>query len=734
MTKKFEFQDNTSEEHQETKQQLETSKSLETKMNRPPLSAPSSPKLQTVTPEIQETIEKCTKRSKSCLLEGSSKVRCTITSERLAQLKRTVDNALREHRVFSIKGGWPVIRRELLKRNWVEKYEQGNKQRFNNVEDVTSNLPIRQEWETPTNYVDKCERTVMSRMLSQHDCDFYWSMRKEPSDLQHRGNAYKLINRFSRSLFASKEGLALLLQQSYWYSEENIASVNFPRCYVLGFPDHYNLFVDDFRMTACIGMLKWFTNRYETKKEVHSIEGTIPHSAFNFALERCSEYIAAQKHQDIDKEFNRVWDHEWEQFLGYFYSVVHQNELFVVFKDKLLNNYAQAKIKLKELAKYWPQFDLDGMKNIWIMKPGNKCRGRGIQLVKSIAEVDKVMGLKIKYVVQKYIERPLIIYKTKFDIRQWFIVTNVQPLTIWMFRDSYLRFSGQIFNLDNFHESLHLTNHAVQCRYTNGMQRDKALPDDNMWDCHTFKAYLKQIGCLEKWNQVIFPGMKQSIVCAMLASQDTMDRRPNTFEVYGADFMLTENFTPWLLEINCSPDLSFSTSVTSRLCPQCMEDIIKVVVDRKKDPNADTGLFEMIYKQNYPKTPPYLGMNLSVRGRKIFRTRVRNSFKSEGKELRDKSHYSSSNRPRKTPELIKTEVLSDAVASRALPMILSPNIYSGPIIEDLIEELHKTIYETDSGIDFVLPINQKSKQIDIPVKKKTTPNRGDRKSKRKRKQ
>lgn len=67
----------------------------------------------------------------------------------------------------------------------------------------------------------------MSRMLSAYDCDFYWSMRKEQSDLQHRTNAYKQINRFSRSLFASKEGLALLLQQSYWYAEEDVANVNY---------------------------------------------------------------------------------------------------------------------------------------------------------------------------------------------------------------------------------------------------------------------------------------------------------------------------------------------------------------------------------------------------------------------------------------------------------------------------------------------------------------------------
>lgn len=49
------------------------------------------------------------------------------------------------------------------------------------------------------------------------------------------------------------------------------------------------------------------------------------------------------------------------------------------------------------------------MKNIWILKPGNKCRGRGIQLVKCISDVEKVTNLKVKYVVQKYIGNTIIL-------------------------------------------------------------------------------------------------------------------------------------------------------------------------------------------------------------------------------------------------------------------------------------------------------------------------------------
>lgn len=77
------------------------------------------------------------------------------------------------------------------------------------------------------------------------------------------------------------------------------------------------------------------------------------------------------------------------------------------------------------------------------------------------------------------------------------------------------------------------------------------------------------------WTERIFPGMQRALIGTMLASQDTMDRRPNTFELYGADFMISEDFKPFLIEINASPDLGATTSVTARLCPQCLEDVIK---------------------------------------------------------------------------------------------------------------------------------------------------------------
>lgn len=83
-----------------------------------------------------------------------------------------------------------------------------------------------------------------------------------------------------------------------------------------------------------------------------------------------------------------------------------------------------------------------------------------------------------------------MIYNTKFDIRQWFLVTDWNPLTIWFYQDSYLRFCSQQYTLDTFDEAIHLSNNAIQKNYKNGPRSSK-LPNDNMWTHDQFKDYIK---------------------------------------------------------------------------------------------------------------------------------------------------------------------------------------------------------------------------------------------------
>ena len=54
------------------------------------------------------------------------------------------------------------------------------------------------------------------------------------------------------------------------------------------------------------------------------------------------------------------------------------------------------------------------------------------------------------------------------------------------------------------------------------------------------------------------------------------------FEMFGFDIMLDDEYNPWLIEVNSSPSLDYSTEVTTRLVKMVLSDIIKVVIDYDK--------------------------------------------------------------------------------------------------------------------------------------------------------
>lgn len=59
-----------------------------------------------------------------------------------------------------------------------------------------------------------------------------------------------------------------------------------------------------------------------------------------------------------------------------------------------------------------------------------------------------------------------------------------------------------------------------------------------MWSDDHFKAFLSIQGQEAQWHTVVVPGMKKAVIYVLQTTQDLMESRKNSFELYGADFML----------------------------------------------------------------------------------------------------------------------------------------------------------------------------------------------------
>lgn len=65
------------------------------------------------------------------------------------------------------------------------------------------------------------------------------------------------------------------------------------------------------------------------------------------------------------------------------------------------------------------------------MKPVGKSRGQGIFLVSDIAHVAYGEAM----IVQKYVERPLLLHGHKFDLRLYVMVTSFNPLEAFLYQE-----------------------------------------------------------------------------------------------------------------------------------------------------------------------------------------------------------------------------------------------------------------------------------------------------------
>lgn len=136
-------------------------------------------------------------------------------------------------------------------------------------------------------------------------------------------------------------------------------------------------------------------------------------------------------------------------------------------------------------------------------------------------------------------------------------MTSWEPLTIWFYKESYVRFGAEIYDPSDLNNRfIHLTNNSI-AKYSE--QFEKSEIEGNMWSMQEFINYLIAATGEDVFNNNILPKFKQYVIHTLKSVKEMVSKRKNTFEIFGFDFMIDENYHPWIIEINSSPAMDYST-------------------------------------------------------------------------------------------------------------------------------------------------------------------------------
>ena len=181
-------------------------------------------------------------------------------------------------------------------------------------------------------------------------------------------------------------------------------------------------------------------------------------------------------------------------------------------------------------------------------------------------------------VIQKYIEKPLLYYGRKFDIRIWVLLTH--NLNVYMFEEGHLKCCSLNYNLNSNNTFCHLTNYSFQ-KYSSNFGKYEFGNEVSFLDFqkNIDSNYEKKVN----FKNDIIPKIKEIIKFTFESVKNKinpMDRK-YTFEIFGFDFMLDCNFEPFLIEVNSNPGLEESSPLIKMLVPRMLDDALRLTLDKE---------------------------------------------------------------------------------------------------------------------------------------------------------
>ena len=197
----------------------------------------------------------------------------------------------------------------------------------------------------------------------------------------------------------------------------------------------------------------------------------------------------------------------------------------------------------------------------WIAKPSHGSKGLNMNISsnkESILNYIDSQQEKYRWVVQRYIERPLLINKRKFDIRTWVLLLKGGSYPHVYKRgvcrtSSYAYEEGALGKLNN--HLMHLTNHHIQ---ENGDRFGEFEEGNELW-FDELETYMQSLDPPGSFYRDIEPQLNRITATTFLAASPSLMSAPPpmvSFQLFGFDFMIDDNNRAWLLEVNGSPAIA----------------------------------------------------------------------------------------------------------------------------------------------------------------------------------
>ncbi|XP_033737297.1 tubulin polyglutamylase TTLL7-like isoform X4 [Pecten maximus] len=222
----------------------------------------------------------------------------------------------------------------------------------------------------------------------------------------------------------------------------------------------------------------------------------------------------------------------------------------------------------------------------FIIKPSNGAQGHGIQLFRNAEKIPQTEH----FIVQEYIDKPLLMDGYKFDLRLYVLVTSCDPLRVFLFDDGLVRLSTEKYlapteaNIN--HSFMHLTNYSVN-KHNEFYEKGESLSSGSKRSVQFFREYLRQNDINDG---LLWQNIGDMIVKTLIVSEPHLLHayrmcRPGAapgsdsvcFEVLGFDVLIDRKLRPWLLEVNRSPSFGTDERVDYDIKSALIEDTIRLL-------------------------------------------------------------------------------------------------------------------------------------------------------------